>query len=463
MLVATNRGTNGGTNAGKNGGTNGRMNEAMKDAMKEPIDEPTEVGSNNEPAGPLAGVRVIDITEVLMGPSATQMLADLGADVIKIEPPGGDVLRGTGPGGRRGAGPLFLNLNRNKRSLVLDLKKPQGKSALLKLAETADVLVYNVRPQAMQRLGLDYDALRAVNPRIVYVGTFGFSQRGRYASARAFDDLIQAAVAIPEASMRAGAEVPRYAPLNLADRATGIYAFGVICAALYARERTGAGQAVAVPMFETMAQMVLGDHLYGHTFIPARGDFGYPRLLNAQRRPFQTADGFACCLVYTDEQWAAFLAATGEADLFESDPRFKDGETRTQHIQELYKIVADKLLLRTTAQWKSLLEPLGITVFPVHSFETLLGDEHLADIGFFQQYEHPTEGTLRTMSVPSEWSGSALAPLRPPPLLGQHSRQLLAELGYRGDEIEAMIAAGVTEAPDPIAEPGETDPSRTRT
>ena len=398
------------------------------------------------PEGPLAGVRVVDITEVLMGPSATQMLADLGADVIKIEPPGGDIVRATGPGGRKGAGPLFLNLNRNKRSLVLDLKKPQGKEALLRLAKTADVLVYNVRPQAMQRLGLGYEALRAVNPRLVYVGTFGFSQRGRYASARAFDDLIQAAVAIPEAVVRAGSDVPRYVPLNLADRATGMYAFGVICAALYARERTGQGQAVAVPMFETMAQVVLGDHLYGHTFIPARGNFGYPRLLNAQRRPYQTRDGFACCLVYTDEQWAAFMTATGDAELVRSDPRFKDGEARMQHIDELYEIVAGKLRERTTDEWKATLEPVGITVFPVHSFESLLEDEHLADIGFFQQYQHASEGTLRTMSVPSEWSLSTLPPLRPPPLLGQHSRELLRELGYRDDEIETMIAEGATEA-----------------
>lgn len=404
------------------------------------------------PQGPLAGVRVIDITEVLMGPLATQMLADLGADVIKIEPPGGDLVRATGPGGRNGAGALFLNLNRNKRSLVLDLKKPEGKRVVLKLAETADVLVYNVRPGAMQRLGLGYEVLREINPRLVYVGTFGFSQRGRYASARAFDDLIQAAVAIPDAFARAGSDAPRYVPLNLADRATGLYAFGIITAALYARERTGLGQSIDVPMFETMAQFVLGDHLYGHTFVPARGGFGYPRLLNPERRPYQTKDGFACCLVYTDEQWLAFMRATGDAQLMQQDPRFKDGETRMQHIQELYQIVADKLRGRTTEAWKALLEPLGIPVFPVHTFESLLEDAHLADIGFFQEYEHPTEGRLRTMSVPSEWSGSTLPPLRPPPILGQHSKELLGELGYDADEIDALVRNGVTQVP------GEPEP-----
>ena len=195
----------------------------------------------------------------------------------------------------------------------------------------------------MKRLGLDYEAVRQVNPRIVYVGTFGFSQRGRYAALRAFDDLIQAAVAIPEASVRAGSDVPRYAPLNLSDRATGLYAFGVICAALLARERTGRGQAVDVPMFETTAQMMLGDHLYGHTFVPPRGGFGYPRLLNPQRRPYATQDGLVCLVVYTDEQWKAFMRVVGEAERFESDPRFADGESRTQHVEALYEILADKL------------------------------------------------------------------------------------------------------------------------
>ena len=214
----------------------------------------------------------------------------------------------------------------------------------------------------MKRLGLDYEAVRQVNPRIVYVGTFGFSQRGRYAASRAFDDLIQAAVAIPEASLRAGSDVPRYAPLNLSDRATGLYAFGVICAALLARERTGRGQAVDVPMFETTAQMMLGDHLYGHTFVPPRGGFGYPRLLNPQRRPYATQDGLVCLVVYTDEQWKAFMRAVGEAERFESDPRFADGESRTQHVEALYEIVADKLTAKTTQEWRELLEPLGIPV-----------------------------------------------------------------------------------------------------
>jgi len=410
--------------------------------------------------GPLAGFRIIDITEVVMGPSATQMLADLGADVIKVEPPDGDMLRPIGPGGRAGAGPLFLNINRNKRSIVLDLKRPEGKEALLKLARDADALVYNVRPQAMKRLGLHYEAVREVNPRIVYVGTFGFSQRGPYAALRAFDDLIQAAVAMPEASTRAGSEVPRYAPLNMADRATGLYAFGVICAALLARERTGRGQSVDVPMFETTAQMMLGDHLYGHTFIPARGGFGYPRLLNPQRRPYATQDGLVCLVVYTDEQWKAFMRVVGEAERFASDPRFADGESRTQNVELLYDILADKMKTKTAQEWRDLLEPLGIPVLPAHTFESLLNDPHLRQIGFFQQLEHPTEGTLRTMAVPSEWPQTPLPPLRPPPLLGEHSVQVLAEAGYSRQQIQALVQAGVTQvtqAPQPATARSEVE------
>jgi len=259
--------------------------------------------------GPLSGVRVIDITSIFMGPSATQMLGDLGADVVKVESPEGDVVRGIGPQGTAKMGPLFLAMNRNKRSIALDLKSDAGRAALLELVRSADVLAYNVRPQAMERLGLGYEALSAVNRRLIYAGMFGFSQRGRYAAKAAFDDLIQAACALPQAVALHSGDMPRYLPITIADRAVGLYAFGVISAALYGRTRTGRGQRVDIPMFETMVPQVLGDHLYGQTFVPAQGDFGYPRLLSRERRPHGTRNGHACCLIYTDTQWRAFLRA----------------------------------------------------------------------------------------------------------------------------------------------------------
>lgn len=397
-------------------------------------------------SGPLSGIRVVDITTVFMGPSATQMLADLGADVIKVESPGGDSVRGIGPQGDQRMGPLYLGLNRNKRSVALDLKTPEGKAALLELARTADVLTYNVRPQAMQRLGLGYETLAEINPKILYVGMFGFSQRGRYAASAAFDDLIQAACGLPQAVGMAGGDVPRYMPLTIADRSVGLYAFGVISAALVGRERTGIGQRVDIPMFETMVPYVLGDHLYGETFIPAQGGFGYPRLLSPERRPYATRDGHVCCLVYTDTQWRGFLRAIGHGDWMETDPRFADITQRTAHITELYGMVADEIAKRTTAELTELLAGSDITVFPMHTFESLLEDPHLQDIGFFSEVDHPTVGRIRDMAVPSEWSATPPGPSRPAPRIGEHTHEVLCEAGYTQERIDELLRSGAAKA-----------------
>ena len=403
---------------------------------------PKHDSNPSAPRGPLSGVRVIDITTVFMGPSATQYLGDLGADVIKIEAPGGDVVRGIGPQGKAKMGPLFLAMNRNKRSVALDLKNRGGLTALLDLVRTADVLAYNVRPQAMQRLGLGYETLAAINPRLIYVGMFGFSQRGRYAASAAFDDLIQAACALPQAMAMGSGDIPRYLPITIADRSVGLYAFGVISAALYGRERTGRGQRVDVPMFETMVPQVLGDHLYGQTFVPAQGDFGYPRLLSPERRPYQTRDGYVCCLIYTDVQWKAFLKAIGQEALFHTDPRFANITARTQHITALYGMVSDEIGLRSTAEMQALLAGTDIPVFPMHTFDTLLQDAHLDDIGFFSEVEHPQVGRIRQMAVPSEWSDTPPGAATPAPRIGQHSRELLREAGYDDARIDALVADG---------------------
>jgi len=399
-----------------------------------------------ERSGPLAGVRIIDLTSVVMGPSATQMLADLGADVIKIEPPEGDATRKIGPMGDVKMGPLYLGLNRNKRSLVLDLKKPAAREAIFRLVANADVFTYNVRPAAMERLGLTWEALSAINPRLVYVGMFGFSQRGRYAPSPAFDDLIQAATAMPSAMAASVDGAPRFIPLNLADRSVGLYAFGVIASALYARERTGAGQRVDVPMFETIVPYVLGDHFYGHKYEPPQGEFGYPRILSAERRPFRTKDAYVCCVIYQDHHWKAFCEVIGMPDMYTTDPRLKNITARTQHADELNLFVERHLATKTTAEWRELLKAADIPVFPVHTFASLIEDPHLDDIGFFREEEVATVGKMRETAVPSEWHGTPPAGYRPPPTVGEHSVEVLREAGYSAEEVAALLKDGVTRA-----------------
>ncbi len=406
----------------------------------------TGPATNTEP-GPLDGVRVLDLTQVLMGPFATQLLGDLGADVIKVEPPQGDSIRGIGPMRNPGMGVGFMNVNRNKRSLVLDLKHPDGLAALLALVDTADVLVYNVRPQAMARLGLTYEALGARNPRLVYVGAFGYGQGGPYATKPAYDDLIQGAIGVPTLIARVGDGVPRYVPLAWIDRAVGFATVNAVCAALYRRSVTGRGQAVDVPMFETMVPFVLGEHIGGAAFEPKDGPMGYPRALARERTPFATRDGYVCALIYTDRQWRSFFELIGQPGRFDSDPRLANIGIRTQNIAALYAEVAEAMKLRTTVEWLQHLEQADIPAMPLHTLESLIEDPHLAAIGYFSVDEHPTEGPIRSLGIPGTWSESKPAIRRHAPRLGEHSLELLREAGFSDERIEAMLAAGATRRP----------------
>src|SRR5258707_2758337 len=266
-------------------------------------------------AGPLEGVRVLDLTTVVMGPFATQILGDFGADVIKIEPPDGDVIRSAWPFRNPGMGSIFLNTNRNKRSVVLDLKKPAALEAFLLLVKKSDVLVYNVRPQAMARLKLSYEDVKKANPKIIYVGCCGYSQRGPNAAKAAYDDMIQGACGIPWLLHKQGASEPRYAPMIVADRSVGQQVASAVSAALYYREKSGKGQRIDVPMFEHLLQIVLGEHLGGYTFDPQQGEPGYARMLAPDRRPYPTKDGYVCALIYNDKQWAAFFRVIGRPEM----------------------------------------------------------------------------------------------------------------------------------------------------
>src|SRR5919106_178836 len=377
-------------------------------------------------SGPLTGVRVLDLTTVVMGPYATQILADFGADVIKVEPLDGDVIRQAWPFRNPGMGAIFLNVNRNKRSIALDLKKPAALEACLALAGKADVLVYNIRPQAMARLGLSYEKIRSVNERIIYVGCFGYSQRGPYAAKAAYDDLIQGASGLPWLLQKQGAPEPRYAPMIVADRSVGQQVASAVNAALYYREKSGKGQRVDVPMWEHLLQIVLSDHLGGYTFEPKQGEAGYIRILSPDRRPYPTSDGYVCALIYNDKQWRAFVEIIGKPEML-SQPEFATQQARSQNYHRAYTMVAEELKKRSTAEWVEAFERGDIPVQRMNSIDDILADPHLKAIGYFSMREHPSEGRIRVMAVPSEWSESRPEYRRHAPRLGEHTREVLLQ------------------------------------
>jgi crotonobetainyl-CoA:carnitine CoA-transferase CaiB-like acyl-CoA transferase len=380
---------------------------------------------------------ILDLTTVLMGPYATQILADMGADLIKVESPEGDIVRQLGPGRTKGMGGMFLNANRGKRSIVIDLKQAEGRDALLRLARAANAIVYNVRPQAMARLGLDYEALAAANPAILYVGLFGYGQTGPYAAKPAYDDLIQGASGIPTLIAMAGDGTPRYVPITIADRVVGLKAVNAILGGLMHQQRTGIGQRIDVPMFEEMAEFVLIDHLGGLTYDPPLDHGGYARLLSRYRRPYKTSDGHICALIYNDKQWKSFFEAIGKSELL-AEPRFATHAARHAHIDEIYQEVGRIFVTRTTAEWRELLERADIPVMPMHTLESILEDPHLEAVGFFRTIEHPVEGRVRQMRVPSTWSESQPEPGGPAPTFGQHGRDILHAAGFSAEEIERL-------------------------
>jgi len=395
--------------------------------------------------GALSGLRILDLSSVLMGPFATQLMADMGADVIKIEPPTGDTVRGIGPMRNPGMGSNFLHVNRNKRSLVLNLKKADGLAAFFKLVETADVLVYNIRPQAMARLGIDYERLKAINPRIIYAGLYGYSEKGPYAGKPAYDDLIQGVAAVPSLMSKASGGEPRYVPLTLADRTVGLMACNAILAAVVSRYQSGEGQSVEIPMFETLTQYVLGEHMSGASYDPPLGPTGYARLLVKERRPYRTLDGYLCVLIYTDRHWQKFLELIGQAELFKDDPRFANIGARSMHINDLYAMVAQAILTDTSESWMARLNEADIPCMLMHDVDSLLKDSHLWTVGMLQYVEHPSEGRMLEIGVPFSFSGSpGLSVQKPAPQLGQHSEQVLSEAGFDPKAIIALQMSGAT-------------------
>jgi crotonobetainyl-CoA:carnitine CoA-transferase CaiB-like acyl-CoA transferase len=342
-------------------------------------------------------------------------------------------------------GSNFLHVNRNKRSLVLNLKNPEGLETFLKLVETADVVVYNIRPQAMARLGIDYERLKVINPRIIYAGLYGYSEKGPYAGKPAYDDLIQGVAAIPSLMSKASGGEPRYVPLAMADRTVGLMACNAILAAVVSRYQTGVGQSVEVPMFETLTQYVLGEHMSGASYDPPLGPTGYARLLVKERRPYRTLDGYLCVLIYTDRHWEKFLELMGRAELFKEDPRFANIGARSIHINDLYAMVAQAMSTDTSQNWIERLDQADIPCMLMHDIDSLLKDPHLLAVGMLQHVEHPSEGRMLEIGVPFSFSGSpGLSVQKPAPLLGEHSVQVLTEAGFDCKAIEALQLSGAT-------------------
>lgn len=395
-----------------------------------------------EATGPLKGVRILDMTAVVFGAYATQMLGDLGADVIKVEFPGGrrggggDTMRWTGqgqPGGPDDMGPIFLTINRNKRSLLLDLREEKAQRAIRRLIRTCDVFAASVRYEGLQRLGLDYESVKAIKPDIIYVHGAGYGAAGPYAGEPAYDDLIQSASGLADLASRVdGDPTPRLIPTLVADKVSGLFMSQAILAALFHHQRTGEGQFVEVPMLECVTSFNLGEHFYGHVYDPPTGPWGYTRVTNPLRRPYATKDGYIGLLPYTDKQWDQFFEVAGWGETFAKDPRFNEHRARAAHVRELFALVEEVARTRTTEEWLSLLKPLQIPVVRMNRLDELPDDPHLKAVDFFLRFEHPEAGAYQMMRPPIAYSASPANIRRHPPRLGEHTEEILAELGEEG-------------------------------
>jgi crotonobetainyl-CoA:carnitine CoA-transferase CaiB-like acyl-CoA transferase len=396
----------------------------------------------NQPTGPLGGIRVLDLTSVLFGPYAAQTLGDWGAEIIKIEPLTGDMWRYVGQSRTRGMSGQFMAVNRNKRSLALDLKHPDGKAVLQRLIPTADALVTNVRPAALARLGFGYEPCRQLNPRLVYAAATGFGQDGPWAARPAFDEIIQASSGF--ASAMGTDDEPAFVPSLVGDKICGLVLTAAVSAALLRRERTGEGQMVEVPMLETMAAFNSIEMLGGHAFVPPIGTVGYKRM--KARRPVRTKDGWLTMLPYSGENLCSFFETVGHPECIE-EFTVRDPVARAENIDRIYERMAEIALTRTTAEWEELLLLIDVPHAAFAKLSEIAEQPHLKAVKMFVDLDHPTEGEIRQARPSTRFSESPAAIHRMPPRLGEHSRAVLQEVGFNDADIASLIENKVVGVP----------------
>ena len=387
--------------------------------------------------GPLAGVRVLDLSSVIFGPMSSQVLADYGAEVIKIEPPSGDSTRHTGPAVEKGMAAMFLGSNRSKKSVMLDLKQPNAQEALQALIATADVFMHSMRPQKLAKLGLDKDTLRAKFPRLIYVGMHGFGEAGPYAGMPAYDDVIQGMSGLADLMDRQIGEA-RYLPTIAADKTCGLVGAHAILAALFQRERTGEGCFVEVPMYETMVGFNLVEHFYGMHFTPPQSGAGYPRVMAPWRKPYKTLDGHVCMMPYTDAHWRKFFDAVGQPQLA-ADERFASQTARTHNIALLLDTLGSYVAQKSTQYWLDTCQQLEIPAAPVARMDDLPQDPHLQATGFFAEVQDAAMGTVKFPRSSVRMNGTQ-APIGMPPRLGEHTDALLRDAGWDAARIAQLKA-----------------------
>ncbi|MBN9592068.1 MAG: CoA transferase [Alphaproteobacteria bacterium] len=369
------------------------------------------------PSGPLDGVTVLDLTEFIFGPYATQTMGDLGADVIKVENPGGDRQRtGSRFAKNEDMGATFMAMNRNKRSVIMDLKSDEGRARLRKLIPKAQVFIHNVRADAMARLGFGYEEVAKINPSIVYVHCVGYGAGGPYAGRQAFDDLVQAASGASDLLPRVDGGEMRLLPTFVADKVSSLHALYATLAALFHRERTGEGQFVDVPMFESFTHFTMLEHLYGETFMPVQGRIGHTPALANDRRPLKTKDGYIAIQPVSRAASAKFLELGGIPNAYESD-RFVNAP-KGQRVAVYYEMLREAALKHTTDEWMTLGDENRIPIMRANTLNDVLEDPHLKAVNFFQTREHPTEGKWRAMKPPIHFSKTPASIRRDPPRPG---------------------------------------------